>query len=142
MRPRLAPPLGPRAMLDSEAPWPEWRPPERPFLRLPSLPVRIASPPRPPMRAAAPGHALARVRDSIRSRHYSRRTERAYLGWIRRYAAFHAPRAVEELGAPEVARFLTTLATDGKVSAGTQNQAPSACRRCSRAARWPPSCGA
>ena len=64
-----------------------------------------------------------RVRDAIRNRHYSRRTEKAYVGWIKRYIFFHAKRHPAEMGAPEVTRFLTSLAVDGHVAASTQNQA-------------------
>jgi len=64
-----------------------------------------------------------RVRDAIRGRHYSRRTEKAYVGWIKRYIFFHAKRHPAEMGAPEVTRFLTSLAVDGHVAASTQNQA-------------------
>ncbi|HEU5195885.1 MAG TPA: integron integrase [Methylomirabilota bacterium] len=66
---------------------------------------------------------LDRVRDAIRARHYSRRTEKAYVAWIRRYIFFNGKRHPVEMGAPEVTGFLTWLATDGKVSASTQNQA-------------------
>ena len=66
---------------------------------------------------------LDRVREAIRARHYSRRTEKAYVGWIRRYIFFHGKRHPAEMGAPEVARFLTSLATDSRVAASTQNQA-------------------
>ena len=66
---------------------------------------------------------LDRVRDAIRARHYSRRTEKAYVGWIKRYIFFHAKRHPVDMGAPEVARFLTSLAIDGRVAASTQNQA-------------------
>src|SRR2546423_11972203 len=66
---------------------------------------------------------LDRVRDAIRARHYSRRTEKAYVGWIKRYIFFHAKRHPAEMGAPEVARFLTSLAVEGHVAASTQNQA-------------------
>ena len=66
---------------------------------------------------------LDRVRDAIRARHYSRRTEKAYVGWIKRYIFFHAKRHPAEMGAPEVSRFLTSLAVDGHVAASTQNQA-------------------
>src|SRR3989441_9192231 len=66
---------------------------------------------------------LDRVRDAIRARHYSRRTEKAYVGWIKRYIFFHAKRHPADRGAPEVARFLTSLAVDGRVAASTQNQA-------------------
>ena len=66
---------------------------------------------------------LDRVRDAIRARHYSRRTEKTYVAWIKRYIFFHGKRHPAEMGAPEVTRFLTWLATEGKVAASTQNQA-------------------
>src|SRR6266851_68848 len=66
---------------------------------------------------------LDRVRAAIRARYYSRRTEEAYVAWIRRYIFFHAKRHPAEMGAPEVTRFLTSLAMDGHVAASTQNQA-------------------
>ena len=66
---------------------------------------------------------LDTVRDALRLRHYSRRTERAYVGWIRRYIVFHAKRHPAEMGAAEVSRFLSSLAVEGRVSASTQNQA-------------------
>ena len=66
---------------------------------------------------------LDTVRDALRLRHYSRRTERAYVGWIRRYILFHAKRHPAEMGATEVSRFLSSLAVEGRVSASTQNQA-------------------
>src|SRR3989442_15547910 len=68
----------------------------------------------------------ARVRAAIGARYYSRRTEEAYVAWIRRYIFFHAKRHPAEMGAPEVTRFLTSLAMDGHVAASTQNQALSA----------------
>jgi integron integrase len=66
---------------------------------------------------------LDRVREAIRARHYSRRTEKAYVGWIKRYIFFHAKRHPADMGGAEITRFLTTLAVDGRVSASTQNQA-------------------
>ena len=69
---------------------------------------------------------LDRVRAALRTRHYSRRTEDAYVAWIRRYIVFHGKRHPAEMGAPEVTRFLTSLAVDGHVAASTQNQALSA----------------
>src|SRR5262245_4713279 len=66
---------------------------------------------------------LDMVRDAIRVRHYSRRTERAYLGWIRRYILFHDKRHPAQMGSAEVSRFLSALAVDARVSASTQNQA-------------------
>ena len=66
---------------------------------------------------------LDRVRESIRARHYSRRTEQAYVAWIRRYILFHDKRHPLLMGAPEITRFLTWLAVDRKVAASTRNQA-------------------
>ena len=63
------------------------------------------------------------VRRQLRARHYSPRTESAYLGWIRRYVRFHGRRHPRELGAAGLSEFLSWLATDGKVAASTQNQA-------------------
>jgi integron integrase len=57
------------------------------------------------------------------AKHYSRRTESAYVDWIRRYVLFHRKRHPSEMGAREIAAFLTWLATDRGVSASTQNQA-------------------
>jgi integron integrase len=76
-------------------------------------------PPRPP-------RLLDRVRDAIRARHGSRRTEKAYAGWIRRFILFHDKRHPMEMGAAEVTRFLSALAVDANVAAATQNQALSA----------------
>jgi integron integrase len=69
---------------------------------------------------------LDRVREAIRTRHYSRRTEKAYVAWIRRYIFFHDKRHPAGMGAAEITRFLTSLAVDGRVAASTQNQALSA----------------
>ena len=69
---------------------------------------------------------MDRVRRAVRVRHYSRRTEEAYTTWIRRYIVFHGKRHPSELGADDIARFLSHLATDRHVSASTQNQALSA----------------
>ena len=66
---------------------------------------------------------LDRVREAIRVRHYSRRTEEAYVTWIRRYIVFHHKTHPEHMGAEEISRFLTWLAVDRRVSASTQNQA-------------------
>ncbi len=67
-----------------------------------------------------------RVRDAIRTRHYSRRTEEAYIAWIRRYILFHGKRHPAEMGAAEITQFLTSLAVQRNVAAATQNQALSA----------------
>ena len=69
---------------------------------------------------------LDRVRHAIRAKHYSRRTESAYVDWIRRYIIFHHKRHPSDMRAPEIAAFLTWLATERRVSASTQNQALSA----------------
>jgi integron integrase len=66
---------------------------------------------------------LDQVRDAIRTRHYSYRTEEAYVHWIRRYILFHGKRHPAEMGAAEVSAFLSSLATASHVSASTQNQA-------------------
>ncbi len=66
---------------------------------------------------------LDQVRQAIRTRHYSYRTEEAYVGWIRRFLLFHDQRHPAEIGAIEVSRFLTSLAVDRRVAASTQNQA-------------------
>ena len=69
---------------------------------------------------------LDRVRECIRVKHYSLRTEDAYLQWIRRFILFHGKRHPREMGAPEVEAFLSHLATARRVSPSTQNQALSA----------------
>ncbi len=66
---------------------------------------------------------LDRVREALHLHHYSRRTELAYVGWIRRYVIFHSMRHPAEMGEAEVTRFLTFLAERRRVSASTQNQA-------------------
>ena len=75
---------------------------------------------------ATPPRLLEQVRRQIRLRHYSIRTEQAYLGWIRRFIRANGRRHPRELGGEEVAAFLTELAVEGQVSAATQNQALSA----------------
>src|SRR6185312_10786821 len=62
---------------------------------------------------------LEQVRDAIRTRHYSDRTEKAYVHWIKRYIFFHDKRHPAEMAEPEIGRFLSSLATDGHVSAST-----------------------
>ena len=66
---------------------------------------------------------LDRVREAIRVRHYSIRTENTYVDWIRRFVLFHDKRHPEQMREPEVARFLTHLAVDEQVAPATQNQA-------------------
>jgi integron integrase len=69
---------------------------------------------------------LDRLRFAIRARHYSRRTEQAYLMWVRRFLEFHERRFPETMAEPEVNVFLSDLAINRTVSASTQNQALSA----------------
>lgn len=69
---------------------------------------------------------LDQVRDRIRFKQYSIRTERAYVDWIRQFILFHGKRHPAEMGAAEVEAFLTHLAVAGNVAASTQNQALSA----------------
>src|SRR5262252_982334 len=73
-----------------------------------------------------PPRLLDRVRFAVRARHYSLRTEEAYVGWIRRYILFHHKRHPSEMGATEINAFVTHLAVDGPVGASTQTQALSA----------------
>lgn len=75
------------------------------------------------MNQVAAPKLLDQVRNAIRVRHYSIRTEEAYVGWVRRYVVFHGKRHPAELGAAEVSAFLTHLAVRGTVAASTQNQA-------------------
>jgi len=73
-----------------------------------------------------PPRLLHQVSHAIRVRHYSRRTEEAYVGWIRRFIIFNGKRHPATMGEPEITRFLSWLAVERKVSAGTQTQALSA----------------
>jgi len=66
---------------------------------------------------------LDQVRQAIRTRHYSYRTENAYVHWIKRYIFFHNKRHPAEMSEKEIAQFLSTLASEWHVSASTQNQA-------------------
>jgi site-specific recombinase XerD len=69
---------------------------------------------------------LGRVREVIRYKHYSIRTERSYVEWVRRFVAFHGRRHPREMGADEVRAFLGYLASELKVAASTHQQALSA----------------
>ena len=69
---------------------------------------------------------LAQVVDAIRIRHYSIRTEQAYVHWVKAYIRFHGLRHPREMGAREVTKFLSHLATERDVAAATQQQALSA----------------
>ena len=66
---------------------------------------------------------LERVRATLRSRHYSPATEKAYVGWIRRFLVFHRFRHPEDMRAAEITVFLSYLATERQIGASTQNQA-------------------
>lgn len=66
---------------------------------------------------------MDRVRSTIRLKHYSRRTEKAYTGWILRYIYFHHKRHPAKMGEREITAFLSYLAVERKVSSSTQNQA-------------------
>ena len=66
---------------------------------------------------------LDQVRQAIRIRHLSPQTEQAYVSWIKRFIFFHNKRHPLEMGEKEIGKFLSSLATDSKVSASTQNQA-------------------
>ena len=86
---------------------------------------------RPPSAAPAPAataqpRLLDQMREALRSRHYSRRTEQSYCHWVRRFVLFHRLRHPSELAEPEINAFLTHLAVKESVSASTQNQALSA----------------
>jgi integron integrase len=70
-----------------------------------------------------PPRLLDQVRDAIRVRHYSYRTEKAYVDWIRRFILFHGKRHPNQMAGKEVADFLSHLARDRKVAAATQGQA-------------------
>jgi integrase len=69
---------------------------------------------------------LDRVRWHLRVKHYSIRTEQAYIDWIRRFILFHGKRHPGDMGEQEIAAFLTHLAVNRNVAASTQNQALSA----------------
>jgi integron integrase len=105
-----------------------------PFLDLPENAVSSDPSDPPDLPAPPPGEAPGRlaetpaqlfraVRDRTRFRHYSLRTERAYVQWIRRFITFAGRRHPRELGAAEVTAFLGALATERNVAPATQNQA-------------------
>ena len=73
-----------------------------------------------------PVHLIDQLRDVIRRKNYSLRTEDAYVDWTRRFVAFCGMRHPRNCGAPELEAFLTDLAVNGHVAASTQNQARSA----------------
>ena len=69
-----------------------------------------------------PPKLLDQVRHKPGAKHYSIRTEEAYVGWIRRFILFHEKRHPREMGEKEISAILTHLAVQGEVSASTQNQ--------------------
>ncbi len=73
-----------------------------------------------------PPKLLEQVRQTMRRKHYSLRTEATYIDWIKRYIFFHNKRHPSEMGAPELEQFLNYLAVEKQVTASTQNQALSA----------------
>ncbi|AWI76763.1 integrase [Parazoarcus communis] len=79
--------------------------------------------PAPPLQAV---RLLDQVRESIRYKHYSYRTEQQYVYWVRFFVRFHGLRHPREMGAPEVERFLSWLAVERKVAVSTHKQALSA----------------
>jgi integron integrase len=72
---------------------------------------------------APPKKLLDRMREVLRLKHYSIRTEHTYVNWAKRYILFHDKRHPQDMGAPEIAAFLTHLAVQRNVAASTQNQA-------------------
>src|SRR5688572_5897498 len=79
--------------------------------------------------ASGPGTldpVVKRLRQEVRQRHYSLRTEKAYVGWVRRFVAFHRYQDPALMGSSAVRAYLTHLAVGLRVSASTQNQAFSA----------------
>jgi Phage integrase, N-terminal SAM-like domain len=86
----------------------------------PQIPLaHLTAPPDPARRF----RLLEVVRRALRERRYSRRTEEAYVGWIRRYVVFHGRHHPRDLGAEHVRHFLSVLAVEERVAASTQNQA-------------------
>jgi integron integrase len=77
-------------------------------------------------RAGEPPRFLDQLREHIRVRHYSLRTEDAYVDWVRRFILFHGKRHPKEMGEAEVQAFLNHLAVERGVSPSTQNQAKAA----------------
>src|SRR6266540_6695561 len=104
-----------------------WYCPVRPRVEKRSVPALRQSLQRVGGMARAPGghkpKLLDQVREAIRMRHYSVRTEEAYVSWIKRFIFFHGKRHPLEMGKDEITRFLSALAVHGQVSASTQNQA-------------------
>jgi len=92
----------------------------------PNVPQPAIRPAAAPSPAAPPPKLLEQLREALRSRHYSPRTEQTYRHWVKRFIFFHHVRHPAEMAEQEVNAFLTHLAVQEKVSASTQNQALSA----------------
>lgn len=75
---------------------------------------------------SSPPRLLGQLRQELRVKHYSYRTEQTYSLWVRKFILFHGKRHPAEMGKPEIEAFLTHLATERDVAASTQNQAMSA----------------
>ena len=75
---------------------------------------------------APPPRLLDQLRERIRVKHYALRTERLYVGWVRRYILFHGKRHPRDMGASEIEAFLSHLALERSVTSATQNQAKAA----------------
>lgn len=88
-----------------------------------AVPDKFVEALRPPTTAPGPPRLLDQIRARIRYKHYSPRTERAYVDWARRYILFHGKRHPRELGAAEVEAFLSYLANERGVAASTHQQA-------------------
>ena len=71
---------------------------------------------------ATPVRLLDQVRERVRLKHYSIRTEKSYVDWIKRYVLFHGKRHPRDMGAAHFERFTTLLAVDRDLSAFTQNE--------------------
>lgn len=88
------------------------------FLRMGPQPPSIPQDP--------PPRLLTQLRERLRTKHYSLRTEHVYVHWVRRFIIFHEKRHPVDMGAGEVTAFLNHLAVEREVAASTQNQAKSA----------------
>jgi integron integrase len=84
---------------------------------------RVLHRPLPPIALPPPPRLLDQLRQALRVRHYSPRTEQCYADWAARFIRFHGLRHPREMGAVQVSAFLTDLAVTGNVAASTQNQA-------------------
>ena len=89
-------------------------------------PLAELAPPMTTLRTDAPKKLLDQMRESLRTRHYSLRTEDAYVEWVRRFILFHNKRHPQQMSGAAIGVFLSHLAVERKVAASTQNQALSA----------------